>query len=182
MASWPSIDQLYSALLDAISNINLYLAFNIFVNKANLENGCCRILCSYCSGISVYDLTDKYETGDQVHGCQLMSRQNPPEPIRSSEMPQGPRQNLAMDFIGPLPSGDSMLVVGDYYSHYYEIAVMKTTNSEKAIEVLKEIFARHGLPISVQWQWPSVYLECLRGIHAEYGHRTLSLPAIVAAG
>ena len=54
-----------------------------------------------------------------------------------------------MDFIGLLPPGNSVLVVMDYYSRYYKMAVMKDITSEKPIEVLKEIFVRHGLPISV---------------------------------
>ena len=54
-----------------------------------------------------------------------------------------------MDFIGPLPPGDSVLVAMDNSSRYYEIPAMKTTTSEKTIEVLREIFARHGHPISV---------------------------------
>ena len=85
-----------------------------------------------------------------------------------------------MDFIGPLPSGDSVLVVVDYYSRYYEMAVMETTTSEKTIEVLKEILARHGLPISVysdngQQFTSNAFVEFM-------GIEHYRSPAIVAAG
>ena len=110
------------------------------------------------------------------HGCQLVSRQNPPEPIRSSEMPQGRWQSLAMDFIGSLLSGDSVLVVVDYSTHEDHHQWENYWSPEG------NLCATWSSYQCVQWQWPSVYLKCLCGIHAEYGHRTLSLPAIVAAG
>lgn len=84
------------------------------------------------------------------HGCQLMTRASPPEPLKTTELPAGPWEDLAMDFLGPLPSGESVLVVIDYYSRYYEIAIMKSTAGERTVGVLKTIFARHGLPLSVR--------------------------------
>ena len=51
--------------------------------------------------------------------------------------------------LGPLPSGDSVPVVVDYLSRFYEIGVMRSTTSEKIIERLEEIFTTHGLPLSV---------------------------------
>ena len=72
-----------------------------------------------------------------------------PEPIKPTPLPRGPWQDLAVDLLGPLPSGDSVLVVVDYFSRFYEIGVMQSTTSEKIIERLEEIFTTHGLPLSV---------------------------------
>ena len=83
------------------------------------------------------------------HGCQLVSRPANPEPIKPTPSPRGPWQDLAVDLLGPLPSGDSVLVVVDYFSRFYEIRVMRSTTSEKIIERLEEIFTTHGLPLSV---------------------------------
>lgn len=83
------------------------------------------------------------------HGCQITSRPDPPEPIRSTDLPTGPWEDLATDFLGPFPSGESILVIVDYYSRYYEYKVMRSTTTEKTIEVFQEVFARHGLPASV---------------------------------
>ncbi|KAK3733402.1 hypothetical protein QZH41_002706 [Actinostola sp. cb2023] len=66
-----------------------------------------------------------------------------------STPPSGPWQDLALDFLGPLPSGHSVLTVIDYYSRYYEIAIMKSTSTENVIESLEEIFSRHGLPLTL---------------------------------
>ena len=84
------------------------------------------------------------------YGCQLVARPNPAEPLTSTTLPQGPWQDLAVDLLGPLPSGHSILVVVDYYSRYYEYAVMTSTTAVKVIDNLEEIFSRHGLPITIK--------------------------------
>jgi hypothetical protein len=80
------------------------------------------------------------------HGCQITSRPNPPEPIRSTVLPSEPWQDLSADFLGPLPKGEMVLVVIDYYSRYYEFEIMKSTTAEKTISAMRKIFARHSLP------------------------------------
>ena len=37
------------------------------------------------------------------HGCQLVSQPSPPEPMRRTELPTEPWQDLAADLLGPLP-------------------------------------------------------------------------------
>ena len=59
------------------------------------------------------------------HGCQLVAQPDPPEPIRSTSLPDGPWQDLAVDLMGPLPSGHSLLVIVNYYSQFYELEVMQ---------------------------------------------------------
>ena len=48
--------------------------------------------------------------------CQAVGKSNPHQPIESTEMPKGPWEKLHMDFYGPLPSGEYLLVVIDRYS------------------------------------------------------------------
>ena len=81
------------------------------------------------------------------HGCQLVNGPSKPEPIKSTPLPSDPWKDLAIDLLGPLPSGDSVLVVVDYFSRYYEVEVMRSTTSEKVIECLEKIFSTHGLPL-----------------------------------
>ena len=64
-------------------------------------------------------------------------------------MPQGPWQDLAIDFLGQMPSGDFVLVVVDYYSRFYEINISKSTTAESVIESLERFFTTHGLPLSI---------------------------------
>ncbi|CAB4008609.1 Transposon Tf2-6 poly, partial [Paramuricea clavata] len=56
---------------------------------------------------------------------------------------------ISDQWLGPLPTGESILVVIDYYSRYYEVVIMKSTLTAKVIENLEEIFFRHGLPESL---------------------------------
>lgn len=84
------------------------------------------------------------------YGCQLVACPDPPEPLRSTTLPEGPWQDLAIDLLEPLPSGHSVLVVVDFYSRYYEYAIMTCTTTVKVINNLEVIFSRHGLPTTIK--------------------------------
>ena len=84
------------------------------------------------------------------HGCQIVARPDPPEPLRPTTLPDGPWQDLATDLLGPFPSGHSVLVVIDYYSRYYEYQILSSTTADKVIDSLEEIFSRHGLPVTLK--------------------------------
>ena len=47
----------------------------------------------------------------------------PLELLKHTEFPTQPWQGLAADLMGPLPSGEYVFVVVDYYSHYFEVDV-----------------------------------------------------------
>ncbi|KAF2891126.1 hypothetical protein ILUMI_15047, partial [Ignelater luminosus] len=53
----------------------------------------------------------------QCHGCQLVSKPDPSEPIYRTPLPKAPWDHICIDYLGPLPTGDHILVVTDYYSH-----------------------------------------------------------------
>lgn len=79
-------------------------------------------------------------------GCLVVSSPDPPEPMKRREMPKAPWQDLAIDFMGPLPSQENLLVVVDYYSRYKEVKVLKTITAATTIKHLEEIFTRLGYP------------------------------------
>jgi transposase InsO family protein len=83
-------------------------------------------------------------------GCQVVGPYSPPEPMQRVEPPTGPWQDLAIDLLGPLPNGENILVVVDYYSRYYEIAIMRSTTARKVVEALAPMIARHGVPFSIK--------------------------------
>lgn len=85
----------------------------------------------------------------KCRGCLLVSAPSAPEPLRRTELPSAPWQHLAIDFLGPLPSGHYILVVVDYYSRFKEVEIMTKIDSIETIKRLKHIFARFGLPISI---------------------------------
>ena len=116
---------------------------------------------------------------------QLVGRPDPPEPVASTELPQGPWCAVAIDYLGPLPSGEHILVVVDHYSRYYEVAVVRTITSEKTIESLKTIFARHGLPeVLVSDHGPNLVSEKFKAFLKENGikHRRVTTRWVQANG
>jgi transposase InsO family protein len=86
------------------------------------------------------------------HGCQITSRMPNPEPIRTTQLPSGPWVDIAIDYLGPLPSGECILVVIDYYSRWFEVAFMPDSkiSTQSTITELDKIFFRHGLPSSIK--------------------------------
>ena len=83
------------------------------------------------------------------HECQIVSQPMPPEPLKRREFPDGPWEDLAIDLLGPLPTGESILVVVDYYSRYFETAILRSTQTKHVITALENMFTTHGLPVSI---------------------------------
>lgn len=83
----------------------------------------------------------------QCHGCTLVGAPSAPEPLMRTELPTKPWQYIAIDYMGPLPSGHNLLVVVDYFSRFIEVEILgKTTDSRETINHLRMIFARFGFP------------------------------------
>ena len=59
-------------------------------------------------------------------------------------------ETFVADLLGPLPDGNSVFVLVDFYSRYLEIAIAKNTSSEKVTSAMWETFVTHGLPDLVQ--------------------------------
>ncbi|CAH1994743.1 unnamed protein product [Acanthoscelides obtectus] len=82
-------------------------------------------------------------------GCTLVSAPCTPNPMKRRELPEGPWIDIAIDLMGPLPSGDHLFVVVDYYSRYKEVKICRKITSTEIVAKLKEIFSRLGNPISI---------------------------------
>jgi hypothetical protein len=61
-------------------------------------------------------------------------------------MPKGPWEDVAADYMGPLPSGEYLLVVIDYFSRFMEVDIVRTATSKATITHLRVMFARLGIP------------------------------------
>ncbi|XP_026491791.2 uncharacterized protein K02A2.6-like [Vanessa tameamea] len=58
-------------------------------------------------------------------GCTFISAPNPPNPLKRRELPNEPWVDIAIDLMGPLPNGDFILVVVDYFSRYKEVKLLE---------------------------------------------------------
>ena len=72
------------------------------------------------------------------------------EPLSMTPLPPGPWTEVAVDFAGPFPSGDYLMVVVDEYSRYPEVEVISSLSARTVIPHLDTIFARHGIPQTVK--------------------------------
>lgn len=61
-----------------------------------------------------------------------------------------PWADIAIDFMGPLPSGHNLLMMVDYFSRFTEVAVMKNITASRTVQVLHETFCRFGVPNSIR--------------------------------
>ncbi|XP_039616502.1 uncharacterized protein K02A2.6-like [Polypterus senegalus] len=88
---------------------------------------------------------DIEKIAQQCSGCQMV--QNDPEraPLHPWEWPTLPWQRLHIDFAGPF-MGTTFLVVVDACSKWPEVFIMSSTTTSHTIEVLRNLFARTGVP------------------------------------
>ena len=54
-----------------------------------------------------------------------------------------------MDFWGPLPSGEHLLVMIDKYSRYPEVEIVHSTSADAVIPHINKVFTTHGFPEQV---------------------------------
>uniref|UniRef100_A0A336LRD2 RNA-directed DNA polymerase n=1 Tax=Culicoides sonorensis TaxID=179676 RepID=A0A336LRD2_CULSO len=83
------------------------------------------------------------------HACLLVSAPCAPEPLSRKKLPNKPFMDIAIDFLGPLPSGEFLLVVVDYFSRWMDVKIMNIITSEATIQKLEDIFLYQGYPISI---------------------------------
>jgi len=51
----------------------------------------------------------------ECYGCQLVMKENITPPVKRTKMPEGPWENVALDLLGPMPTGQYLLVLVDYF-------------------------------------------------------------------
>lgn len=86
----------------------------------------------------------------QCKGCALVAAPNSPEPLIRKQLPDQPWIDVAADFLGPLPDGQYLLVVIDYYSRFMEVSEMQSITASNTISELAIIFSRYGLPMTLR--------------------------------
>ncbi|KAK2559429.1 Uncharacterized protein P5673_018062 [Acropora cervicornis] len=82
----------------------------------------------------------------ECYGCQLVTKETIIPPVKTTRLPERPWQDLALDLLGPLPTGEHLLVLVDYFSRWVEVDVIYSTTSEVIIKCLDKQFCRYGVP------------------------------------
>ena len=83
--------------------------------------------------------------------CQATVETKRLEPLQMSPLPSGPWKELSMDFCGPFPSGDYLMVVIDEYSRYPVVEIIKSLSAKSVMTKLDKIFS--------ELIWNTVYIE-----------------------
>ena len=88
----------------------------------------------------IQDLVKSCET------CQAVKHAPAVAPMHPWEWPPRPWQRVHIDFAGPFQGATFFVAVDDAHSKWPEVEVMTSTTAAKTIEVLRRMFASHGLP------------------------------------
>lgn len=79
-------------------------------------------------------------------GCATVQRDNPPEALIRTRLPENPWDAVAIDFLEIREHGVKLLVLVDYYTRFVAVEVMKVTDASHLIEALEKIFDIWGYP------------------------------------
>ena len=79
--------------------------------------------------------------------CQANGPATPPAPLQMTPLPPSPWHTVHIDFCGPFPTGEYLLVIIDAYSRFPEVDIIHSTTAKGTILKLERIFATHGIPM-----------------------------------
>ena len=93
--------------------------------------------------------------------CQSANPENKLEPLKMSPLPSGPWRHVAADFYGPLPSGQTLMVVIDEYSRFVEVETVSLTSAAAVDTQTRQNICHTWHPGAAKnRQWPTVYQPC----------------------
>lgn len=67
-----------------------------------------------------------------------------------SSLPDGPWEKVAVDFCGPMPTGEYLLVLMDEYSRFPIVEIIKSVSASTTVPKLDKIFAEYGIPLELK--------------------------------
>ena len=81
------------------------------------------------------------------HECAINTSNTHTEPLQMSALSKGPWMNISLDFCGPLPSGDYLVVIVDEYSRFPVVETTRNLTADKIIPIIDNIFAMFAYSI-----------------------------------
>ena len=78
--------------------------------------------------------------------CQISGNPEPPPLLANVSPPIEPWSCVHVDFYGPMPTGEHILVMLDETIEFPEVEIMTKTTAFLTITAFDKVFAQHGLP------------------------------------
>ena len=66
--------------------------------------------------------------------------------VLATPLPESAWDEISVDFYGPLPSGEYLMVAVDDFSRYPEVEILHALSAKAVMPRLDALFARHGVP------------------------------------
>ena len=82
----------------------------------------------------------------ECYGCQVVVNEYRAPTVKPTKLPDRSWQDLALDLLGLMPTGEHLVVLVDYFSRWIEVDVVHSTNYDRIIKCLDSHFARYGVP------------------------------------
>ena len=122
------------------------------------------------------------EADEFVRQCQPCTLANaaptqPIPPLKPTPLPEAAWLYVGMDFVGPFPTGENLLVLVDYYSRFPEVEIMTKITAEALDPRLRRIFSRYGVPQRIVTDNAQTFCSThFANLMAEYGikHRKIT--------
>ena len=82
--------------------------------------------------------------------CQSCTQTNTQEPLKMSPCPDSPWLEVSVDFYGPTPKGDYLLVIVDDFSRFPIVEFTSSTSAKSTIPILDKVFSEYGIPATLR--------------------------------
>jgi len=86
----------------------------------------------------------------ECHGCQATTSVPHRDPLQPTTLPERPWAKIDMDFWGPTPSGEHLLLMIDEYSRYPVVEFVRSTSADAVVPHIDKVFSTHGFPDRVK--------------------------------
>ena len=82
--------------------------------------------------------------------CQANTPKQMVEPLRMSNLPSSPWRGVSIDFCGPYPTGEYLMVIIDNFSRFPIVELIRSTAASSTVPHLDKIFGIFGIPEMVR--------------------------------
>ena len=82
--------------------------------------------------------------------CQSNKPQTLREPLKMTDLPEGPWDKVSVDFWGPMASSDLALVFYCQYARYPVVEFVGSTSEKATIPIFRRVFDTYGVPKEIK--------------------------------